>query len=280
MIYVNKQPSSFNAGYSLIELLAVIVIISILASIAMKSMGSLNNTVRLEQTQKEMDRLACAIAGDPLLVSSGTRSDYGYVGDVGALPPDLDALVSNPGGYSTWDGPYFTDDFSTDGSSTRYDLDAWGQTYVYSGGVTITSTGGGEGNVTRTIAKSNDDLLYNSVMAVVVDLDFTPPGAISKDSVTLALTYPNGSGSVSIDTQSPTADGFVRFDSIPVGQHTLKLIFEPTNDTIARVVCISPGEDFYTEIQYYSDVWSYSAGGGGGCFIDTAAYGGAIPGIR
>ncbi len=263
MKFVKIQPSRFVAGYSLVELLAVIVIISILASIAMKSLGGINSIVRLEQTQQEMDRLAHAIAGDPELVSAGTRPSLGYVGDVGALPPDLDALVSNPG-LGTWDGPYLSDDFSTDGSSSRYDKDAWGQPYVYSGGITITSTGGGEGNVTRTIAKSTDDLLYNAVMAVVVDLDFTPPGPINKDSVTLALTYPDGSGSTNTDTQSPAADGFARFDSIPVGQHTLELIYEPTNDTIARVVSISPGEDFYAEIQYHGDVWSYSGGGGGG----------------
>jgi hypothetical protein len=235
-----------------------------MASIAMKSMGSVNNTVRLERTRQALDRLAFAVAGDPSLVSSGGRTDFGYVGDVGALPPDLDALVGNPGGYGTWDGPYLSDDFSTDGSSSRYGQDAWGDDYVYAGGVTIVSTAGGTGNLTRNIAPSAEALLDNKVSAVVVDLDFTPPGAIYKDSVTFAITYPDGSGSTSTATESPTADGFVQFGSIPIGQHTLRLVYEPDNDTISRIVSISPGDDYYAEIQYHSDIWTVAPAGGGG----------------
>ena len=60
----------------------------------------------------DADRLAHAVAGDPDLVAGGTRSDFGYVGDIGALPSDWDDLVTNPG-YSTWNGPYVQDEFAS-----------------------------------------------------------------------------------------------------------------------------------------------------------------------
>jgi len=251
-----------RAGYSLVELLAVIIIVGVIATMAMKSLTSANTTVRVERTCREMDRLAHAVAGDPDLVTGGTRSDYGYVGDVGSLPPDLDALVANPGGLSTWDGPYVNDAFSTDGSSSRYGIDAWGHAYTYSGGIAIVSDGGGT-SITRQIAHSVDDLVNNNVRAVVMDLDFTSPGTDNTDSVTFLLTYPDGFGSTATDTRTPEPDGFVEFDSIPIGQHTLRMVYEPDNDTISRVVNVSPGEDYYAEIQYYRDVWAVASGGGG-----------------
>ena len=70
---------------------------------------------RTETTIARMDMLARAIAGDPNLISGGVRSDFGYVGDVGALPSNLDQLVTNPG-YSTWGGPYVRDEYSAGAS--------------------------------------------------------------------------------------------------------------------------------------------------------------------
>jgi len=40
-----------------------------------------------EETRKEIDRLACAIAGNPELYDNGIRSDFGYIGDTGAMTP-------------------------------------------------------------------------------------------------------------------------------------------------------------------------------------------------
>ncbi|MCK4371866.1 MAG: prepilin-type N-terminal cleavage/methylation domain-containing protein, partial [candidate division Zixibacteria bacterium] len=100
-----------ETGYSLIELIIVIVIVAIIASVAVKSLKGTNEVVRTEETKAELEQLAYAVAGNPAVLSGGARTDYGYVGDVGALPPNLDALVTNPGGYGTWDGPYVRDDF-------------------------------------------------------------------------------------------------------------------------------------------------------------------------
>lgn len=244
-----------KTGYSLVELVVVIFIIGIITSIAIRSLRSTNETARIEQTKKELDQLARAIAGDPQLVSGGVRTDFGYIGDVGSMPPNLDALVSNPG-FAVWNGPYIRDDFyPTDASSeTEFKIDAWGNQYTYGGALTITSTGGGT-SLTREIAPSLDHLLRNRVSAVVTDLDNTPPGEMYKDSVTFLLTYPNGSGSMTTRTRYPASDGFARFDSIPIGNHLMQVVYTPANDTLTRMVNVEPGRDCYTTVSLYDNLW-------------------------
>jgi prepilin-type N-terminal cleavage/methylation domain-containing protein len=244
-----------KTGYSLIELVVVIFIIGIITSIAIRSLRSTNETARIEETKKELDQLARAVAGDPQLVSGGVRTDFGYVGDVGSMPPNLDALVSNIG-YATWNGPYVHDDFypQVTSSETEFKIDAWGIGYTYTGGVTITSQGGGT-SITREIAPSLEHLLRNKVSAVVTDLDNTPPGETYKDSVTFLLTYPNGSGSMITRTRCPAADGFVRFDSIPIGSHLMQVVYTPANDTLTHMVNVEPGRDCYTTVSLYDNLW-------------------------
>ena len=259
-----------RAGYTLIELIAVLVIVGILATVALKSLTAINQTSRYEETKQELDRLAWAVAGNPNLVSGGVRTDYGYVGDVGSLPPNLDALVTNPGGWASWDGPYLTDAHSFDGSTTEFARDAWGAPYAYSGGVTIVSSGGPSA-LSRRIAQSEDDLLYNRVSAVVVDLDFTPPGTVYRDSVRLALRCPNGTGGWTTALRTPLADGYARFDSIPIGLHELRLIYLPTGDTLTRLANVDPGESYHAQMQYFADVWGVDSSVGGATELEFVA---------
>jgi prepilin-type N-terminal cleavage/methylation domain-containing protein len=244
-------------GYTLIELVLVLVIVGVLASMGLKSLSAVNQTTRIEETRQEMERLTCAIAGNPLLVSGGSRTDFGYVGDVGALPPNLDALVTNPGGYATWDGPYLVDDFTSGGANTLFKYDAWGAAYAYSTGINITSTGGGL-TLTKQLAGSISDLLGNQVNVVVTDLDRTPPGAIYSDSTRFVLRVPNGSGSYTDKTRTPRGDGLTNFGSVPIGIHELRLIYLPTADTLLRQIIVCPNSDSYLEISLAENVWSGS----------------------
>ncbi|MCX6835333.1 MAG: prepilin-type N-terminal cleavage/methylation domain-containing protein [candidate division Zixibacteria bacterium] len=244
-------------GYTLIELALVLVIIGVLASVGLKSLGAISQTTRIEETRQEMERLACAIAGNTSLVSGGSRTDFGYVGDVGSLPPNLDALVTNPGGYATWDGPYLVDAFTSGGANTEFKYNAWGIAYTYSGGNSITSSGGGL-TLTKQLANSTSDLLRNQVRVVVTDLDHTPPGTTYSDSVRFVLSVPNGTGSYVNRSQTPRDDGLVSFDSVPIGIHELRLIYLPTADTLLRKVAVYPGENSYLEISLAENIWSGS----------------------
>jgi general secretion pathway protein G len=244
-----------TAGYSLFELLAVIIIVGIVASIAMRSLRNTVDVSRVEETRQEMDQLAWAICGNPNLISGGVRTDFGYVGDIGALPVSLDNLVTDPG-YGTWDGPYIQDDFyvSSGGSELEFKYDAWGVEYTYTGDSLIST--GGETTLIREITYSTDDLLANVVQALITDINNTPPGN-KFDSVRLELTYPDGSGSTTTDTQNPAGNGLASFTSVPIGHHNLLVIYTwyPINDTLFRRVVVYPKDSFYTEITFSQNYW-------------------------
>ena len=160
-----------------------------------------------------------------------------------------------PGGWSTWHGPYLTDQFSSGGINTDFKYDAWGTAYNYAGGTTITSTGGGL-TLTRELARTIDDLLRNRVNLVVTDLDHTPPGSTYADSVVFILFVPNGNGGVATRMRQPRADGFASFDSIPIGVHELRMVYVPTADTLRRRVLVEPGADSYVEMSLADDRWT------------------------
>ncbi len=248
----SKVEFSKQDGYTLIEMVIVVVVIGILAAVAFKSMDRTLDVSRTEETMQEMEQLAWAIAGNPGLISGGTRTDYGYVGDVGTLPPNWDALITNPG-YATWNGPYIKDEFSA-GADFEFKLDAWGRQYSAPTGNTFSSTGG-PATLTRKIANSVAALLSNNVTLSITDLDFTPPDSVYRDSVKILLTYPDGAGATTTVTGYPGTDGLVRFNSVPIGIHTLRMIYIPANDTIRREIAVNPGRDFYADLQHFGNVW-------------------------
>ncbi len=243
-----------NSGYSLIEMVVVIIIIGILAAVVMKSLSKATEVSRTEETKKEMELLSYAISGNPNLISNGRRTDFGYVGDIGALPANWDALVTNPGGYASWNGPYIKDEFASGAGDVEFKLDAWGQQYSSPVSINITSTGGGF-SITRKIANSTDNLFANSIYAVITDLDNSSPGATFRDSVRFLITIPDGSGSYIVKSGTPGGDGFCHIDSIPIGNHLFQTVYIPNNDTLTRRVCVNPGQDLYLNLSYFADVW-------------------------
>jgi prepilin-type N-terminal cleavage/methylation domain-containing protein len=226
-----------QSGFSLIELTIVIVVIGILVSVAMQSMKTLVEDTRKVKTEREMEMLARAIVGDAALAGPGKRTDFGYVGDVGAFPPNLDALVSNPGGYATWDGPYIPPGFTQDASGFK--TDEWGQPYSYSGGITIVSTGSGS-TITKKIADAASDYLLNTVHGLIKDVNDSVPGIIYRDSVDIKITIPDGTGGTLTKSYQPDSAGAFTLDSLPVGQHPLRIIYTPQVDTLMRYLTVLP----------------------------------------
>ena len=141
-------------GYTLIEMVLVSVIIGILASVAVQSLNKTENNRRLDETMAEMEEIARAIAGDERLISDGVRTDFGYVGDIGSLPSNLDDLAVNPGGYATWKGPYIRNNVNE--NSEDYKRDAWDNLYTYVGGIFIVSNADGN-PITKQFAASTGE---------------------------------------------------------------------------------------------------------------------------
>ena len=248
-----------NRGYTLIELILVIVIIGILASIAVQSLKSSDENQRFNRTVDEMEMLARGIVGDERLVSGGIRTDFGYVGDVGALPPNLDALVTNPGGYATWNGPYIISDFVE--NTEDYKRDAWNNLYTYSGGVTISSTGGGS-SMTKQFANSISSLTSNSIYGIVRDKTGCSPSDCASN-VTVTIYYPDGNGSTTSSSTTPARSGEFSYENfIPTGLHLIRAVVTGVEDTTAKYVAVNPGSDVYTELRFPSNLWEGTVDGG------------------
>jgi general secretion pathway protein G len=114
-----------NRGFTLTELIIVIVLLGILSVVAIPRMGGIAERARITTTQGEMRILRDALSGEE-----------GFLTHVGRLPTTaegLPALITVPTGVSPWDrwtergwrGPY------VEANGDAYRQDAWGRLYVY-----------------------------------------------------------------------------------------------------------------------------------------------------
>jgi len=238
-----------KTGFTMVELVIVIIIIGIIAAVATKKMTESVEDAQYEQTKQEMDQLANAIVGNPAVYASGTRTDFGYVGDVGALPDSLGALVSNPGGYETWDGPYMGSGMNED----DFKKDAWGVEYVYSDTL-IRSIGSGS-NIDKVFASSTAALMSNTVTGFVVDANHDVPGTDDTTSLTISLLFPDGAGDIADSTTYPDPHGTFSFSGIPIGAHTLYVVYLAEMDTISYNISVEPNSTTKLSITFPADLW-------------------------
>ncbi|MCK4607295.1 MAG: prepilin-type N-terminal cleavage/methylation domain-containing protein [candidate division Zixibacteria bacterium] len=236
-------------GFTLIEFIIVIMVVGVLATVAVRKIGTSLETAKYEHTKKELNALAAAIVGNPGLYSSGARTDFGYVGDIGAMPPNLDALVTSPGGFATWDGPYINRGVDLSG----FKQDAWNVAYTFID--TLLRSSGSGINIDKIIANSTAALLSNSVKGTVTDADRDLPGTTYSDSLVVRLTFPDGSGSMTTTSVNPDAKGCFSFSGVPIGNQTLSVIYIPDTDTVSYQVCVSPARVIKMDLVFPADLW-------------------------
>ena len=142
---VKNRRLSGSAGFTLIEIVIVIIVLGIIAAVAIPRFGDVSENAKAASTKEEMMRLKLAIIGDASITSGGKYVNKGFLGDAGFVPAALVDLVVKPGALAVynnftglgWNGPYI------DSSGGDYLIDAWGVAYSYNAaGRTITSTGG------------------------------------------------------------------------------------------------------------------------------------------
>ena len=148
-------PRRNKKGFTLLELVVVIIIMGVLSLVAIRGFSKQTENRKFEETRIEMEALKKAIVGDPDRIQDGIRVDFGYVGDMGAMPTELDAtglekLRTNQPPPGNWSGPYVAVNFSD--NPDDFLTDAYGQGYKYSPtALTIYSPGA---DITLTIASN------------------------------------------------------------------------------------------------------------------------------
>jgi len=150
------------AGFTLIEVIVVIAVISILAAMAVPYAVKILDQSREEATRKQLEEIHRTILGDPKGPTAG------FLGDMGALPAALDRLNTQGtqpgrtygplGVKHGWDGPYVKMGYS----GGAYLVDGWGTNLAYNnpGAGQIRSAG------PDRVLGTADDLTYPSSSVV------------------------------------------------------------------------------------------------------------------
>jgi general secretion pathway protein G len=158
-----------RSGFTLIEVVVVIAVISILASMAVPYAVKAIDSAREESTKSRMLDIYKSIMGDPSVQNGG------YVGDMGQLPANLAQLntrlgppVQPVGTYGPfgikfgWFGNYVNTGFAGQG----YTSDAWGRPFRYGGPAPL-----GPGQISSAGADGNwntaDDITYPPAPVVI-----------------------------------------------------------------------------------------------------------------
>ncbi len=256
-----------RGGFTLIEVIIAIAILSILASMAVPYAAKLIDKSREESTRKEVEELYNTILGDPKIPTGGT------VGDMGRLPNNLTELNvqgAQPLGSTGllgvkfgWFGPYVNTGFDPQG----YRNDAWGTPYAYGnpGAGQIRSAG------PDRVMGNADDLIYppNAVTftgRLLVNLYawdsatsqfiLNPQkSAFPNMRATVTLYYSNnGTQTSSVISVPPPADPPYSFNGFHAGMHAVTGTFRFTasgSDVSGQAVVYVPGNNQQAQLGLY-----------------------------
>ena len=97
-----------RSGFTLVEIMLVVVIIGIIAAIGLPKIMGKTDTARRNAAKAQISILSGSV--------------YDYEMDVGSYPQSLDQLITSSGS-SKWDGPYT--------NNGKLPVDPWGNAYIY-----------------------------------------------------------------------------------------------------------------------------------------------------
>jgi prepilin-type N-terminal cleavage/methylation domain-containing protein len=107
-------------GFTMLEVVIVIAVIAILAGLIAPLAVNTIKQSRVNACWEEIQIIKKVIVGDPTLVEGGSRSSFGFVGDLGVMPATLDELINRDpirptyqpyltsNMYFGWRGPYIS----------------------------------------------------------------------------------------------------------------------------------------------------------------------------
>lgn len=221
-----------DRGFSLLEIIVVIIIMSVLSLVALQSFGNQAEKERFEATIAEMEQLKYAVSGNPDAIVDGIRTDFGYVGDVGDVPTVITQLVADPL-LGNWNGPYMRIDFQEDPDDYRYD--AYGIAYDYDdNNLTFYSPGA---DATIQVGNTYAELTSNTVRVFITDRDGYTPQASDLGNISVVLTLQSG-GTINGTVQ---AGGICTLTGVHIGNHVLTVTHSVLSETVPKRVSVNPG---------------------------------------
>lgn len=220
-------------GFTLIELVLVIIIIGIVASIASRSMVRVFTNANYNSTIAELEILAEAMVGNPDIVANNIRTNYGYVGDCGQFPPTLDDLVTNVSNVDGWDGPYIDIGFSDD--TDYYKADAWNNPYIYTlpsnpdEAPTIMTPADGD-TLIREISATINSVINNTITILLLNEDGV---TVDGTNGQVQIEYVESWHDFTYSSQS----GF-QISTVPIGIFQIRAM--TSGDTTYKSVAVGP----------------------------------------
>lgn len=243
-----------NEGFTLIEAVATLAIVSIVLVGMVNVASSVLNKRQNDMTTDHMNEIRRAMTGNPVIIVNEARTAFGYLGDMGNLPTNLQDLWvkgSQPSYTfnttkktgSGWNGPYL--ELRAAEFAPALGQDGWGNGFTYT---TSATTDGTFGAV--VIAKlmslgpdwtsgGGDDFTINFFKA---ETQSRVQGYV-KDSngdevpgVNVSVNYPQNGV---LTTKSALADGagYYAITDIPFGNRSItidpKLVLAPGTTTLS-----------------------------------------------
>lgn len=95
---------SCRRAFTMLELIVVLSILAVLATVAVQSLEPVGKQSRVDATQKTLAELRAAIVGRPPAAGDAQTSDACFVADMGRLPSSIDELFLNIHGVPEFHG--------------------------------------------------------------------------------------------------------------------------------------------------------------------------------
>lgn len=284
-------------GFTLVEVIVILVVLAILAAIAIPVALKIFERTAEDATREELANLKKAMIGDPQKLQSTFRSDFGFLGDIGRIPSNLDELLtqgslsaftfdSSKQAGAGWKGPYITGAAAGE-AAEDFKKDQWGNSYTYSDAdFTNANSQLADGKITS----AGPDGVFGTADDIVLEIlknetSATVRGKV-KDTAAVGLEavpvefYSAVNGTLTTTTANTDANGEYAFSSVPFGPRAVKakptLVYAPGTATTTDVAkknvqfkVINYSESSYT-------ITTIKAEFSGGATYDEIRIGGTI----
>ncbi len=232
------MPTMDRRGFTLLELSVSLGILSLLVGGTVLVVSMELDASRQAETAKKVMAFKRAIVGDPRIVTKESRTDFGYIGDMGSLPSTLQDLWvrgSQPAySYDStartgagWAGPYIQ--VGPLEYVNEIPLDSWGNAIQY---VIETGTSSVTGQQYRAriysygpngSAGDSDDVtaeIYTPDMLSTVVSYVRDSAGNPMPNITVRMNYPSN-GTLTSSTTTTSVVGAYSFSNVPIGSRSV-----------------------------------------------------------